>query len=488
MVHGALRELGWRAFRAVRLLVACQGKQRPFGEEAASDSPSMSTVDSSDAGGEFPAASQSGEGGAMASGNVCEPGLECGCEAGTMRCSADGSAVERCDANATWQLVEVCEGTQPICVAGRCAICQPGQRECLPTGPASCAADGAAWIADAPCTGATPICVPEMGVCSSCSPGSVRPCPETLGDCSSGQQTCDANGNWGDCSVLPAETDSCDPGRDENCNGIPNEGCDCTDAVACGPAALGECQPGQSECVAGALGPCVGAALPAQRDCSSPLDNNCDGRADNELDATCQCIPSAVEACDTHPGRDGIGICRAGSRTCVETSANTASLWSACQGAVPPRSRDCRSNLDNDCDGVADNRVDDTCQCAPGSTRPCGSPQADGCPLLQQVQQCAVLANGSSTRWDECTFEAGDGRLCEPRELATGVELWSVAAVDQFAYFIDVDGIDVDDTPELWRVPARGGDPQFIAGPGLGRATHLRLFPAVKRTRKSSRL
>lgn len=506
------------AFAILTLLVssiACQGKQRPFERASEGDAPA-NAADLQDAG--EAASSSRADHDELSGSSLCEPGLDCevaslgaacsessracngangllecvdgifqlteicvqscvvaggsascdnGCEPGAARCSPEGAA-EACDDSRRWQLREVCEGSRPTCSEGRCVTCIPGTRECTPTGPATCDADGAAWIVEEPCTDAEPVCVPETGRCSSCSPGAIRLCPNALGDCASGQQTCGVDGTWGGCSVLPALADSCAPGRDENCNGIPNEGCDCTESVECGPAAIGQCQRGLSECADGVLGPCLDAVLPRARDCGSSLDNDCDGREDDELDTTCQCTPEAVEACDTHPGQDGIGICRAGNRSCVGTPGNTASSWSTCQGSVAPRTRDCRSNLDNDCNGTADNVLDSTCVCAPGTTRPCGPPQADGCRHLHQIERCEVLANGSSTRWGECAFIAADDGLCEANDLATGTTVTSVAASEQFAYFLDIGG-----TLRLSRVPARGGSAQTIAGPGLGTTLNL---------------
>lgn len=42
----------------------------------------------------------------------------------------------------------------------------------------------------------------------------------------------------------------------------------------------------------------------------------------------CTCVVGDSQACDTHPGRDGNGICRAGTRTCLlDPNGTTAQFW-----------------------------------------------------------------------------------------------------------------------------------------------------------------
>jgi hypothetical protein len=58
----------------------------------------------------------------------------------------------------------------------------------------------------------------------------MQACGSATGNCKKGVQTC-TNGVWGTCSggVAAAAKDACSPvGDDANCNGVPNEGCDCT--------------------------------------------------------------------------------------------------------------------------------------------------------------------------------------------------------------------------------------------------------------------
>lgn len=136
------------------------------------------------------------------------------------------------------------------------------------------------------------------------------------------------------------------------------------------PATCGV-DPTACETDGGATSPvCIPTGL---RDCSSELDNDCDGKPDNALDDVCRCLPDTVEACDEHPGFDGLGQCTAGTRTCVVSAdaASGASDWSACSGAVGPGVEDsCAvAGDDSDCDGIPN----EGCTCVDATTQQCGS-------------------------------------------------------------------------------------------------------------------
>jgi hypothetical protein len=219
--------------------------------------------------------------------------------------------------------------------------------------------------------------------------------------------------------------------------------CEQGELQLCGPeTSEGVCEFGSRKCQDGVWSDCVGAVYPAERDCSSAADNDCDGQPDNLVDDTCRCEAGSMEPCETHPGQDGVGACRAGQRACVLAVDRRSSDWGACEGSVGPApadscsmsgddadcdgtpnggcpcvegttrpcgpssdtglcefgvsrcvgqvfttcvgatlpvARDCGSSEDNDCDGLPDNTVDSVCSCALGDTQPCGEhPGQDG--------------------------------------------------------------------------------------------------------------
>jgi hypothetical protein len=122
------------------------------------------------------------------------------------------------------------------------------------------------------------------------------------------------------------------------------------------------------------------------RDCTSALDNDCDGEPDNTLNDTCVCSAESVEPCEEHPGLDGRGQCRAGTRTCVLGEGNLTTSWAACEGSVGPGEQDSCSIAgdDTDCDGVNNGG----CPCVEGEMRPCGPDTENG--ICQRGTQTCV--------------------------------------------------------------------------------------------------
>jgi hypothetical protein len=197
-----------------------------------------------------------------------------------------------------------------------------------------------------------------------------------VGNCAEGTATCGATGEYGPCDAQPEAQDSCEEfGDDANCNGVPSEGCGCTDEGAeqpCGPTTdVGRCAFGVSRCEDGAWTECEGAVYPIARNCSSTSDNDCDGQPDNTLDAACQCQTGATQACSAHPGLDGNGPCRAGSQTCVAGANGATSNWGSCTGSVGPAASDSCSVLGDDanCDGTENGG----CACIAGEASTCAT-------------------------------------------------------------------------------------------------------------------
>src|SRR5262249_14508266 len=78
-------------------------------------------------------------------------------------------------------------------------------------------------------------------------------------------------------------------GVDDNCDGHVDEGCPCIEGAqqACAAGSIdtvgvGECRPGLQTCKAGAWGDCEGAVVPTAEACDGK-DNDCNGIIDDGL-------------------------------------------------------------------------------------------------------------------------------------------------------------------------------------------------------------
>ncbi|MBP9114182.1 MAG: hypothetical protein KBF88_15325, partial [Polyangiaceae bacterium] len=189
----------------------------------------------------------------------------------------------------------------------------------------------------------------SAGQTQACEP---HPGKDGLGPCQPGLRSCVASASgvdapaWGPCagSIGPTPSDVCSDTIDNDCNGIVNDGCACkADAErACGPVALnqvGICVAGTQKCTDGKWpSTCSGSVDPKARDCSSPLDNDCN-RVNDNLETACLCdgtVPvGGKQTCNGHGSLDGVGQCRAGSRTCT-LGAGGAPTFGPCADAVGP--------------------------------------------------------------------------------------------------------------------------------------------------------
>jgi len=317
-----------------------------------------------------------------------------------------------------------------------------------------------------------------------CTLGIQQPCSRALGNCAKGHQTCGSDGTFGMCDVAPKGADACDtPGDDANCNGTANDGCPCVDGdtQSCGPDnPQGICKKGIAICRNQRWGPCD-AIFPNARDCTSSADNDCDGKPDNIGDAVCQCTVAAARPCQTHPGLDGQGACRAGSQTCLLQPDKSASSWGECGGSVGPSARDCTSSNDNDCDGKVDNTIDSICQCnTPDAMQPCDTHPQDGFGICRAgYRTCSVGANKTTASWTACSGSVAPG----PRNCASPADNdcdgKADNAVDQGAMTFDYTGQEAtfQVPPCVTRIEvdasgAQGGDYSvgtFFAGGAGGR-------------------
>lgn len=184
----------------------------------------------------------------------------------------------------------------------------------------------------------------------------------------------------------------CEPGTKKTC---PYSG-------PSGTEGKGICRVGEQTCKADGTGyeECEGEVLPKpQEDCTTPDDDDCNGMA-NEATAGCVCTPNTATHCYSGPdGTENQGLCVGGMMTCNMDGKG----YGACAGEVVPKTEDCATPGDDDCDGTP-NQVSAGCNCTPGTMMSCYSGPAgteNNAPCQVGTQTC----NGTGTGYDTCMGE-----------------------------------------------------------------------------------
>ena len=202
----------------------------------------------------------------------CNGTVNEGCECTPKQTQACGSMVGACT-----------RGMQTCTASGTWGMCEGGTR------PAAEVCDG---NIDQDCDGMNDRADSDC----QCINGASEGCTAGKGLCMEGNRTC-SNGRWGACKAVRApQKERCDGTQnDEDCDGDPDNGCECVDGMSreCGTD-VGECSKGKETCAGGRWGTCTGSVGPASSEACDGKDANCNGKDDVTDRASC---PTAAERC-----------------------------------------------------------------------------------------------------------------------------------------------------------------------------------------------
>jgi Notch 1 len=207
------------------------------------------------------------------------------------------------------------------------------------------------------------------------------------GICRMGSQACMADGGFDECTAtMPADNEYCNE-IDDNCNGIIDEGCECTDGLQqfCG-SSEGECRQGVQTCALGQWGECVGEVVATIEMCDGK-DNDCDFGTDEDYQVGKPCV--------------GIGECGVGEIECA--SNESARCDTDVGGSHDQSSVELCDGLDNDCDGTVDEGFPLGIECR--GMGACGLGVYE-CNFAQTGVVCSTAPGGSN---DQSLVDACDG-------------------------------------------------------------------------------
>lgn len=252
----------------------------------------------------------SGTAGSAGTGGGCKSNADCAGNPGGPTCdSASGSCVGCLGASDCPQ-GQYCDTVAKACKAGcdEASDCAPPTAKC-DTSTNQCAE----CVQDTDCASGQ-ICV--SGSCATgCSAS--QPCPN-------GGETCCGNG----CHDLTSDPNACGL-CGTKCPTYPNAASVCSG---------GGCQ--------------MGACASGFADCNK---NTADGCEVNLTTGSCVCTPGATQSCyEGPPGTENKGICKGGMQTCDASGTK----WGPCLNQTFPLPEVCNNNIDEDCNGIADDVPD----------------------------------------------------------------------------------------------------------------------------------
>jgi hypothetical protein len=215
--------------------------------------------------------------------------------------------------------------------------------------------------------------------------------------------------------VAPSAPEVCDGAmRDENCNGMQNEGCDCAPVGVSRMCCEGR---GSQTCTTSPTGATWSAcSATSTTEVCDNVDNDCDGATDEGLRVTCYrdadgdgFSPMGAAAESLCPPGSMAGMCPNGFTTRAPTSMTTSDCDDATSIARSrfPGNREVCNNIDDNCSGV----VDEGCGCTVGAMRACygGPTGTQGVGQCRGGMQRCDATSGGGAVWGACNGEVRPG-------------------------------------------------------------------------------